>query len=171
MEVDGTAKPQVSQQSLVPSDVSSEDPTIPGTPPVESDKTKTAAHHHHHLAGLEKVLSRTVSRVEPRTDGKIVLHRKECYDELGYRFPSAKKWWILSIIFAIQCSMNFNAGVYGSAVPQLESHFNISPQVARLGQGLFLICYAFGCEVRVSLTTLSTLRLKLSCLAALGPIL
>lgn len=43
--------------------------------------------------------------------------------------------------------MNMNASIYGSALEQFEDHFNVVPQVARLGQGLFLICYAFGCEL------------------------
>jgi hypothetical protein len=40
--------------------------------------------------------------------------------------------------------MNMNAGIYGSALQQFQDHFGVSAQVARLGQGLFLICYAFG---------------------------
>ena len=58
----------------------------------------------------------------------------------------SKKWAILAVIFAIQCSMNMNAGIYASALSQYEERFNITPQYARLGQGLFLITYAIGCE-------------------------
>lgn len=43
--------------------------------------------------------------------------------------------------------MNMNAGIYGSALEQFQEHFNVSAQVGRLGQGLFLISYAFGCEL------------------------
>ena len=43
--------------------------------------------------------------------------------------------------------MNLNAGIYASALTQYEEEFGITAQYARLGQGLFLICYAFGCEL------------------------
>lgn len=82
-----------------------------------------------------------------RSDGKVVLREKEVYDQLGFSFSRKKKWWILSVIFAIQCSMNLNAGIYASALDQYQEEFGITAQYARLGQGLFLICYAFGCEL------------------------
>ena len=65
-----------------------------------------------------------------------------------------------SVIFAVQTSMNFNASVCasnaslertdaadGKAVTGMEAEFGISAPVARIGQGLFLICYGFGCEL------------------------
>lgn len=54
-------------------------------------------------------LNRMVSRPntgKAREDGKIELRQKDCYGELGFAFPARKKWWILSVIFVIQCSMN-----------------------------------------------------------------
>lgn len=43
--------------------------------------------------------------------------------------------------------MNFNASVYGNAVDGMSEHWSITPQMARLGQMIFLIAYAFGCEL------------------------
>ena len=84
---------------------------------------------------------------EPRPDGKIELTEHEVWDRLGFGFPTWKKWTILSVIFIVQSSMNFNASVYANAVKPLTKEFNISGQAARIGQAVFLICYAFGCEL------------------------
>lgn len=54
---------------------------------------------------------------------------------------------ILSVIFIVQVSMNFNASVYGNVVTPLSEHFHISLQAARVGQMTFLIAYAFGSEL------------------------
>lgn len=43
--------------------------------------------------------------------------------------------------------MNFNASVYANGVPLLTEKFGISEQAARVGQMIFLIAYAFGCEL------------------------
>lgn len=80
-------------------------------------------------------------------DERIELKEEDCYDKLGFCYSSSKKWAILSVIFLIQCSMNFNAGVYPNGVEAMSNHFHISQQTARLGQCVFLIAYAFGCEL------------------------
>lgn len=125
----------------------------------------------HHRPGL---LERTTSghaRGQKREDGKVELKEKDVYGELGFSYSRNKKWTILSvsspslmarsplsilispllndtqIIFLVQLSMNMNAGIYGSALEQFQEHFHVSAQVGRLGQGLFLISYAFGCEL------------------------
>ncbi|KAJ5966272.1 Major facilitator superfamily domain general substrate transporter [Penicillium waksmanii] len=80
-------------------------------------------------------------------DGKRELTEDECYDSLGFCFPTYKKWIIISVIFVVQMSMNFNTGVYASAVTGLTEEFHISEQAARVGQCVFLVAYAFGCEL------------------------
>ncbi|KAI9726624.1 MAG: hypothetical protein M1828_000991 [Chrysothrix sp. TS-e1954] len=75
------------------------------------------------------------------------LQEEECYDELALSFPTWKKWTILSAIFIVQCSMNFNTSVYASAVSQLSEHFHITENAAMGGQAGFLIAYAFGSEL------------------------
>lgn len=82
-----------------------------------------------------------------RPDGKIELKEDDCYDKLGFSFSPAKKWGILSVIFAVQVSMNFNASLYGNVNKLLAEQFGISQQAARVGQMIFLIAYAFGCEL------------------------
>ncbi len=82
-----------------------------------------------------------------REDGKIELLEVECYDQLGFGFPSWKKWTILTVIFWVQMSMNFNASVYANNIIPLSEHFHISEQAARVGQMIFLVAYAFGSEL------------------------
>ncbi|GAO49517.1 hypothetical protein G7K_3666-t1 [Saitoella complicata NRRL Y-17804] len=78
---------------------------------------------------------------------KIELREQDCPEVLGFAFPALKKWRIIAVIFAVQVSMNFNAGIYGNAIPGLQEEFGLSAQAARVGQAVFLICYAFGCEL------------------------
>ena len=52
-----------------------------------------------------------------------------------------------SVIFCVQVSMNLNASLYANAVTGLSDQFNISEQAARVGQMIFLVSYAFGCEL------------------------
>lgn len=77
---------------------------------------------------------------------KRELKHWNCYDKTGYMFPWWKKWGILSVIFAIQVSMNWNASFYASSISLYAKHFSISEQAARVGQMSFLMAYAFGCE-------------------------
>ncbi|PHH81298.1 hypothetical protein CDD83_3618 [Cordyceps sp. RAO-2017] len=80
-------------------------------------------------------------------DGKRVISEDDCFESLGYAWPAWKKWMLLTSIFAVQVSMNFNTSVYPSAVKPISEHFGVSQQAARVGQLAFLILYAFGCEL------------------------
>ena len=82
-----------------------------------------------------------------RDDGKHELQDIEAWHELGYSFPTWKKWTVLSSIFAVQCSMNYNASVYANGIPLLQDKYGVTEPVARLGQMIFLVAYAFGCEL------------------------
>lgn len=86
-------------------------------------------------------------KAKTRADGKIELQEADCYDKLGFSYPTWKKWAILSVIFAVQSSMNFNTSVYANAIDQLSTQFSITAQSARVGQMIFLIAYAFGSEL------------------------
>lgn len=68
-------------------------------------------------------------------------------EELPFAWASWKKWWVLTVIFLVQTSMNFNTSLYSNGLGGIEEEFNVSAQVARLGATLFLILYAFGCEL------------------------
>ncbi|KAL8888007.1 MAG: hypothetical protein Q9215_004493 [Flavoplaca cf. flavocitrina] len=80
-------------------------------------------------------------------DERIEITEEDCYDELGFCFPTLKKWTILSIIFLVQVSMNFNTSLYSNAVPGISEEFHVSKQAARCGAMIFLVTYAFGCEL------------------------
>ncbi|KAH9861672.1 hypothetical protein J1614_011425 [Plenodomus biglobosus] len=81
------------------------------------------------------------------TYDRYEITEEDCYDELGFSFPTWKKWTILSVVFLVQVSMNFNTSLYSNAVTGISSEFGVSAQAARLGAALFLITYAFGCEL------------------------
>jgi len=81
------------------------------------------------------------------TYDRYEITEEDCYEELGFCFPSWKKWMILSIVFTVQVSMNFNTSLYSNAVKGISEEFGVSQQSARLGAAIFLITYAFGCEL------------------------
>jgi len=78
---------------------------------------------------------------------KIILTEDDCYEELGFFFSTWKKWTILSVIFIVQVSMNFNTSLYSNAITGMTEEFGISAQAARCGAMIFLVLYAFGCEL------------------------
>ena len=82
-----------------------------------------------------------------RSDGRIECKEEDNYEHTGFSFPRWKKWGILTVIFAVQVSMNFNTSVYPNVVDPLTVAFRISGQAARTGQMIFLVLYAFGCEL------------------------
>lgn len=85
-----------------------------------------------------------------RPDGKIELTRDMAPEATGFAFPSWKKWYILTVIFIVQVSMNFNTSIYPNAtalIPEDERYSGVSPQGARASQMIFLVAYAFGSEL------------------------
>lgn len=81
------------------------------------------------------------------TGDKHEITEDDCYDELGYSWPRWKKWYIITVIFIVQVSMNFNTSLYSNAIPGISKEFGVSAQAARVGAAIFLITYAFGCEL------------------------
>ncbi|KZF21578.1 MFS general substrate transporter [Xylona heveae TC161] len=82
-----------------------------------------------------------------REDGRVELEDHDAWDKLGYSFPTWRKWQILSVVFCIQISMNLNASMYANGVQKIAKQHKVSAQVARIPQMLFLVAYAFGCEL------------------------
>lgn len=82
-----------------------------------------------------------------REDGKRELTEDDCYEKLGYAWPSWKKWGLLSVIFVVQSSMNFNTSIYPNMVMGVSEQFGVSEQAARCGDMIFLVMYAFGSEL------------------------
>ncbi|KIR39634.1 multidrug transporter [Cryptococcus deuterogattii 99/473] len=79
-------------------------------------------------------------------DGRHILQEEEAPEVLGFAWSTRKKWTTLTVIFIVQCSMNYNAAVYANGTAFLQEKFDISAQAARVGQMIFLVSYAFGCE-------------------------
>ena len=96
---------------------------------------------------LSEKTSKDQEKESPRDNGKIEIDEDENYEKTGFAFSPLKKWSIITVIFVIQCSMNLNASLYGNAVSGLIKQFTISGQAARVGQCVFLVAYAFGCEL------------------------
>jgi len=81
------------------------------------------------------------------TYDKYEITEDDCYNELGFSFPKWKKWYILTVIFWVQVSMNFNTSLYSNAIPGISEEFHVSAQAGRCGAMIFLVLYAFGCEL------------------------
>ncbi len=81
------------------------------------------------------------------TYDKYEITEDDCYEELGFSFPSWKKWYILTVIFWVQVSMNFNTSLYSNGLEGIKHEFGVSLQAARCGAMIFLVLYAFGCEL------------------------
>lgn len=81
---------------------------------------------------------------KPGTYVKYEITEEDCYDELGFSFPTWKKWYILTVIFWVQVSMNFNTSLYSNAIGGISEEFSVSEQAGRCGAMIFLVLYAFG---------------------------
>ncbi|KAJ5994545.1 hypothetical protein N7451_010269 [Penicillium sp. IBT 35674x] len=80
-------------------------------------------------------------------DGRLILTEDMCYDRLGYSFSEKRKWLIIGVIFLVQVSMNFNTSLYSNGLSGISEEFGVSMQAARCGAMIFLVLYAFGCEL------------------------
>lgn len=80
-------------------------------------------------------------------DDKIEITEEDCMDELGFTFSETKKWTILSVIFLVQVSLNFNTSLYSNGLKGISEEFGVSVQAARCGAMIYLVLYAFGCEL------------------------
>ncbi|KAJ5933240.1 hypothetical protein N7516_007729 [Penicillium verrucosum] len=88
-----------------------------------------------------------LEETSPTPDEIVELTEDMCYDQLGYSFTEKKKWIIITTIFLVQTSMNFNTSLYSNAAEGISKEFNVSMQAARCGAMIFLVLYAFGCEL------------------------
>ncbi|KAI5924613.1 major facilitator superfamily domain-containing protein [Camillea tinctor] len=78
---------------------------------------------------------------------RVIITAEEYPEVLGYAFPKWKKWLILCVIFLVQTSMNFNTSLYANAQEAISKGFGVSSTAAVTGAALFLVFYAFGCEL------------------------
>ncbi|KAI0153064.1 major facilitator superfamily domain-containing protein [Xylariaceae sp. FL1272] len=68
-------------------------------------------------------------------------------EALARSFSRTKRWTILFIIFVVQVSMNLNVGIFANAQAGIATEFGRTYDEAAWGAGVFLITYAFGCEL------------------------
>jgi MFS family permease len=116
----------------------------------KSDENVEDAHGPHvsrHTRFPTHDLAQTRDIEKTGTNDKIEITEEDCYDELGFAFPTWKKWMILSVIFLVQVSMNFNTSLYSNGIDGISEEFGVSAQAARCGAMIFLVLYAFGCEL------------------------
>ena len=106
----------------------------------DSDKSEAPAESPRQASGGDKL-------EKLGTYDKYEITEDDCYDELGFSWPKWKKWYILTVIFIVQVSMNFNTSLYSNALGGISEQFGVSLQAARAGAAIFLITYAFGCEL------------------------
>ncbi|KAK5081259.1 hypothetical protein LTR05_008053 [Lithohypha guttulata] len=118
-------------------------------PGADSEKRRTSSSSRTETGGenVDRHEQIKAERLSSMGGEKVELTEADCYDELGYSFPTWKKWTILGIIFMVQVSMNFNTSLYSNALHGISEEFHVSLQAARLGAALYLITYAFGCEL------------------------
>ncbi|KAI1391808.1 MFS general substrate transporter [Hypoxylon trugodes] len=77
----------------------------------------------------------------------IILTERDCPEILASAWPNWKKWMTLTIVFLVQLSMNLNASLYADGQNGIIRDFGVSPQAAVSGAAIFLVLYAFGCEL------------------------
>ena len=103
------------------------------------------------LAALNTPPAGTPEKPDPKPelqpDGRYKLTEEAGYKHTGFSFSDGKKWYIISTIFLVQLSMNWNAAIYGNAIPGLKEDFGVGDGLVRIGQMVFLVAYAFGCEL------------------------
>ncbi|KAI5918376.1 major facilitator superfamily domain-containing protein [Camillea tinctor] len=123
------------------------------TPGQGDSSDETVGPHGHRGSAIGPTVDQTIAakniekeKVKEQT-GKREITEDECEAELGFAFPEWKKWWILTVIFLVQTSMNFNTSLYSNGIGGISEHFNVSEQAARVGAAIFLVTYAFGCEL------------------------
>ena len=83
----------------------------------------------------------------PGQANAIVITEASMAHLLGFGFSSRKKWAVLTVIFVVQLSMNFNASVYANAIGLIAERYSVAEWQARMGQLSFLVAYGVGSEL------------------------
>lgn len=110
------------------------------------DESQQQVCHSDHEKTVENA-KRDSQGSEIQTFDKIEITEADCEKELGFAFPEWKKWTILTVIFLVQLSMNFNTSLYSNGLTGISEEFGVGAQGARCGAMIFLVLYAFGCEL------------------------
>jgi hypothetical protein len=138
--------------ATAPEKMTIDNPNVASPNPIDPEKRVSSSNGDTHNETVN-TLNRDASAKDREffetygTYDRYEITEEDCYDELGFGFPTWKKWMILSVVFTVQVSMNFNTSLYSNAVPGISEEYGVSAQSARLGAAIFLITYAFGCEL------------------------
>jgi hypothetical protein len=103
-------------------------------PPLESVTNGTDGPWNEHT--LEK----------PGTYDKVKIAKDDCHGKLGF-LSVMEKMDDPYCHFPVQVSMNFNTSLYSNAIDGISSQYHVGAQAARCGAVIFLVFYAFGCEL------------------------
>ncbi|KIW00795.1 uncharacterized protein PV09_07774 [Verruconis gallopava] len=76
-----------------------------------------------------------------------ILGEEEIENGLARSFSCKKKWLIVTILCVQQISMNLNASILGNCFVELRQTYGVTETILSLCQSLFLVAYAFGCEL------------------------
>lgn len=87
------------------------------------------------------------SDADSSNEQRVILTEASHPGVLGYAFPSWKKWQILAVVFLVQVSMNLNASLPADAQEDMMKIWGVSKAAVASVCALFLITYAFGCEL------------------------
>lgn len=102
--------------------------TPTGGVPKSGTRTTTTSTSH-----ADEVSTDVAAGVNAAIGEKLVLRESDCYDQLGFSWPTWKKWWVLTVIFWVQVSMNFNTSLYSNGLNGISEEFGVSLQAARCG--------------------------------------
>ena len=119
--------------------------TVQPDQPAEPQRQKPIDEHVGNT--LPEIKAEKSSSANPENFDKIEITEEDCANELGFAFPEWKKWTILTVIFWVQISMNFNTSLYSNGLGGISKEYGVSEQGARCGAMIFLVLYAFGCEL------------------------
>ena len=113
------------------------------------------------IAGVKPSSSTKSEKIS--TADRVVLKEEDAYHVLGFSFPTWKKWAVLTSVFIVQISMNFNAAIYGNAGAGMVEEFDIpyvlpTPLVVIASVATTLSCLPAKCylDFETLLTRLST---------------
>ncbi|KAI1327046.1 major facilitator superfamily domain-containing protein [Xylariaceae sp. FL0255] len=110
--------------------------------PAHTTSTSSTTKRINHIQNIE---STPVSIQQDKH--RIVITEASHPEALATSFSNVKKWVILCVIFLVQCSMNFNTSLYANGQKGIVEEFHVSSTLAVAGAAIFLIFYAFGCEL------------------------
>ncbi|KAH9905134.1 major facilitator superfamily domain-containing protein [Xylariomycetidae sp. FL2044] len=126
-----------SELSSAPTKTPSQDPT--GIQEVELVQLKSPV--------VEKATETQQAPPPPAPRDPNAITEASHPEVLATAFTRLKSWTILNVIFLVQTSMNFNTSLFANGQAGIAREFGMTLQETSTGSALFLIFYAFGCEL------------------------